>query len=271
MKQDKPTPKPKTAKSAKSAQTSKKPAKEPTIPSEKSLEKDTRKMNLEDSRTLISKILLGIVLFCLTFFFARTAVWEYYYYAEKEGSPRAVVENVAAEAPEELEETEVTETERYEYTVAPDLPRYLTIEKLGIHNARVLPMGINDKGELDTPRNIFDVGWYTSSSKPGGGGVLVIDGHNGGPNIEGVFKHINTLYEGDEIVVERGDGTKFTYSVVENNEIPLSEANEYMKKAFTSPVPGREAITLISCIGEWNGIEGTYNSRQFTHAVLKID
>lgn len=244
--------------------------KEPRLPSDATLDADRRNMNLEGSRTLISKILLGLILFCLTFFFARTAFWEYNYYNEKEGSLRRVVETVeqAAEAVE-VDETEVTEEQRYEYTVPADHPRYLTIEKLGIRNSRVLSMGINSAGELDTPRNIFDVGWYNQSSKPGTGGVLVIDGHNGGPNIEGVFKHINQLYSGDEIVIERGDGQKFTYTVVENTEVPIADADDYMRVAFASAVPGLEGLTLISCIGEWSQVQGTYLSRQFVRAVIK--
>ena len=223
-------------------------------------------MNLDGSRSLISKILLGLVLFVLTFFFARTAIWEYKYYREMEGKPRVAAETV--EEPAEVEETEVTAEQRSEHVVPADAPRYLSIEKLGIVNARIFSMGINKSGELDTPANIFDVGWYSQSSKPGSGGVLVMDGHNGGPNVEGVFKHLNTLYEGDLIVIERGDGEKFTYKVVENKEVALSEADNYMKTAFTTPVQGTEALTLISCIGEWSQVQQTYLSRQFTRAIL---
>lgn len=266
--------KPKTVKETKEVKTqpktvklSKKTTKQPAQKDLK-IKENSEEMDLEGSRTLISKVLLGIILFCLTFFFARTAIWEYHYYNEKEGSLRRVVETVE-EAVEQVDETEVTEEQRSEYSVPASHPRYLTIEKLGIYNSRVLSMGINAEGELDTPRNIFDVGWYSQSSKPGDGGVIVIDGHNGGPNIEGVFKHINQLYSGDEIVIERGDGEKFVYTVVENKEVPLAEADEYMHVAFASPVPGSEALTLISCIGEWSQTQGTYLSRQFVRAVLK--
>jgi len=268
MTQDKPTKTKKTTESPKTASTRiKKKTNEPRLPSDQALEKDRRNMNLEGSRTLISKILLGLVLFCLTFFFARTAIWEHNYYNEKEGSERQTVETVEEPAP--VEEVEVTEEQRAEYTVPADQPRYLSISKLGVQNARVLSMGINAAGELDTPANIFDVGWYNQSSKPGHGGVLVIDGHNGGPNVEGVFKHLNQLYQGDEIVIERGDGEKFIYTVVENKEVPLAEADDYMHIAFASPVPGQEAITLISCIGEWSQVQQTYLSRQFVRAVIK--
>ena len=201
-------------------------------------------------------------------FFIRVVTFEHAYYNEKEGSERAVVADETETEAEELIEEEPTEEEVREYTVAEDRPRYLTIEKLGIYNARILPMGVNAKGELDTPRNIFDVGWYEGSGKPGQGGTMIIDGHNGGPHVLGVFKNLPSLVEGDIIKVERGDGVIYRYEVVENNAISLEESNKYMATAAKSPILGKESVTLISCTGEWSQTQGTYLSRQFTRAVL---
>ena len=221
------------------------------------------------TKNVLGKVILVIVIAVLGFFFIKTAVWEYFYYKEKEGSPRATVET-SEEAPEpvEVDETEITEKQRAEYFVPADYPRYLSIEKLGIVNARVIELGLTANGELDTPTSIFDAGWYTQSSKPGAGGVMVIDGHNGGPNVEGIFKHLNTLYTDDIITIERGDGTIFKYKVVENKEVPLAEADSYMTTAFTSPEPGKESITIISCIGEWSQVQQTYLSRQFLISII---
>ena len=199
-------------------------------------------------------------------FFIRVATFEANYYGEKEGSERAVAERVNEEG--ELIEVEPTEDEVRQYTVAPDRPRYLTIEKLGINKARILPMGVNDKGELDTPNNIFDVGWYEASGKPGLGGTMIIDGHNGGPHVLGVFKSLPSLAEGDIITVERGDGVIYNYKVVESTTVALSESDEYMATAARSPERGKESVTLISCTGEWSQQQGTYLSRQFVRAVL---
>ena len=201
-------------------------------------------------------------------FLIRVATFESNYYSEKEGSERAVTAVADESDEEELIEVEPTVEEVHEYTVAADRPRYLTIEKLWINKTRILPMGVNKKGEMDTPRNVFDVGWYTESGKPGQGGTMVIDGHNGGPNVRGVFKDLPKLSSGDIITVERGDGLVFRYEVVENKEIKLDEASSYMRTAMKSPVAGKESITLITCSGEWSQAQGTYLSRQFVRAVL---
>ncbi len=193
-------------------------------------------------------------------------VFENDYYSSKEGSERAIVEVI--DTGEELDEEKPSEDVVREYTVAPDRPRYLSIEKLGIVNSRILAMGVNAEGELDTPRNIFDVGWYESSGKPGLGGTMVIDGHNGGPHVYGVFKDLPNLARGDIIKVERGDGIIYRYEVVENTAVLLEEANKYMNEAMKSPELGRESVTLITCTGEWSQAQQTYLSRQFTRAVL---
>ena len=213
-----------------------------------------------------------IALFGILFliFFIRVVTFENAYFEEKHGSERATVTQDVSkeESGPQLVEEAPTEEEVYEYTVAADRPRYLTVERLGVNNARILSMGINEDGELDTPYNIFDVGWYESSGKPGEGKTLLIDGHNGGPHVHGVFKELPILEVGDLIRVERGDGAVFTYSVVENIEVPLSESDAYMTTALKSPEKGKESLTLISCTGEWSQMQNTYLSRQFVRAVL---
>ena len=212
----------------------------------------------------------SIIVLLFLIFMIRVITFENDYYNSKEGSERAVTQ-IAETEEEELIEEAPAETEVREYTVAPDRPRYLTISKLGINRARILAMGVNAKGELDTPRNIFDVGWYEASGKPGMNGTAIIDGHNGGPHVHGVFKDLPSLAAGDEIVIERGDGIIFKYKVVENVAVPLSESDAYMTNAAKSPEPGKESVTLISCTGEWSQQQGTYLSRQFTRAVLIED
>lgn len=216
----------------------------------------------------ISRIIWLTILAIAVGFFTKVWLWEKSYYSEKEGSDRVAAINESADAEPEVDETVPTEQEIAEYTVAPDRPRYLTVPSIGVNKSRVLPMGLTNTGALDTPRNIFDVGWYVNSGKPGEGGTMVIDGHNGGPNVIGVFKYLLDIPIGSRIVIERGDGVVFEYETIENKTISLSEADAYMATALTSPEPGRESVTLITCTGQWAPAQGTYLSRQFLRAVL---
>ncbi len=223
-------------------------------------------MNLKTSwKKIVKWGIWAVVGILFVVFLVRVATFEAGYYDEKEGSERAAVNSGNSD---DLIETKPTEEEVKEYTVAPDHPRYLTIPALGIKNARILQVGVNTEGEMDTPRNIFDVGWYDGSGLPGKGGTMIIDGHNGGPHVKGVFKDLPDLATNEIIQVERGDGAVFKYKVVENKEVALSEADAYMNTASVSPERGKESVTLISCSGEWSDEKKTYLSRQFVRAVL---
>ena len=96
------------------------------------------------------------------------------------------------------------------YAVAPNLPRYLNIPKLGLH-ARVLSVGVTATGALNTPNNVYDAAWYNESATPGQQGAVLIDGHVSSWNVKGVFYGLKTLVAGDRIRVVRGDGKAFTY------------------------------------------------------------
>lgn len=218
-------------------------------------------------KRIIKWVVLALLAILFLTYLIKVATFEDAYYREKEGSEREVAEGQEEEEVELIEEKPTTE-EVKEYTVAPDRPRYLTIDKIGVSKARIIAVGINPGGELGTPNNIFDVGWYDGSSLPGQNGTMLIDGHNGGPHVHGVFKDLPNLASGDIIKVERGDGLVFKYSVVENKTVSLSEANSYMSTALRSPEPGKQSVTLISCTGEWSQQQKTYLSRQFTRAVI---
>lgn len=211
-----------------------------------------------------SRVLWMVLGILVLLFFVRVIIWEHEYYISKEGSERAAAPVVQSS----VDETDVSDQQKTEYTVAPDRPRYLSIDKLGIKNSRVLAVGLKQNGQLDTPANIFDTAWYTASGKPGAGGTMLINGHNGGPTKNGVFKRLPDLQKGDIITVERGDGKIFRYSVVENNTVALEDSDAYMRTAQQTPVKGKESVTLISCTGTWSQAQQTYLSRQFVRAVL---
>lgn len=221
-------------------------------------------MNLKTKRwKKIIPIALGVILGGLLIaFFIRVATWEASYYAEKEGSERATPEITRTDA---LDETPVTEEQIAVYTVPEDYPRYLIIGKLGI-KARAIVVGTLANGEVGTPNNIFDVGWYNGSSRPGFGGKILIDGHNGGPRVSGVFKQLPSLAQGDIITIERGDGKTFDYRITENYAVEVADANAEMRKVFKPT--GTETLVLITCTGEWDGANETYKSRQFVYAEL---
>ena len=205
-------------------------------------------------------ILVGVLLL------AGGAWFGYRYYTTGEQPPLPVA--LAASNPE-VDEKDITSEQIRSHKVELDKPRYISIPSLGIDNARILPIGIKANGELDTPRNIHDAGWYTKSATPGSGSsALLMDGHNGGPTKGGIFEKLPDLKEGDEITLERGDGEKFTYEVKENKTLSLDDLNNGgMKRMSESASDVAEGLNLISCTGNWVPAMGTYDKRVTIRAV----
>jgi sortase (surface protein transpeptidase) len=151
-----------------------------------------------------------------------------------------------------------------EHKVSPESPRFLIIDKIGVR-ARVGSVGMEAANTLSAPANIFDVGWYTSSKKPGEPGAIVINGHVSGSTKRGVFYSIGTLKPGDDLVIERGDGKKFTYTVKETAIYDNDKVD--MDKILTSLEPGKPALNLISSTGRFNVRTNQFEQRVAVYAL----
>lgn len=144
------------------------------------------------------------------------------------------------------------------YNVAPDLPRYFSIEKLGIH-ARVKRLGVSADNVLKAPANIFDVGWYDGSAKPGENGTVVLDGHVSGPTKHGVFYSIGSLNKGDKVQLERGDGKVLTYTVTSSQVYDYDKVD--MPKVLTTSEPGKPGLNFMTCTGRFNVRTNSFEQR----------
>lgn len=157
----------------------------------------------------------------------------------------------------------VTSAARSSYVVAPDLPRYLKIPKIGVY-ARVLQVGVLASGALGTPPDIYDTAWYTGSAKPGDPGATLIDGHLDGAYADGVFWNLHKLAPGDQIQIIRGDGAVLTYQVVKTQAFDANDPN-MMQSAITPITPGKSGLNLITCNGNLNS-KFQYNQRLVVYA-----
>lgn len=152
------------------------------------------------------------------------------------------------------------------YVVAPGNPRYIDIPKLGVH-ARVLSMGVDKDNVLESPRGIYDAGWYNASAKPGEQGAMLVDGHSGIGKTHGIFHFLSKLTGGDSITITRGDGQKYTYVVVKTAVLNTGDVD--MASMMVSQDPTKPGLNLITCTGDW--IPGTTSLKQraLVYAVLQ--
>lgn len=133
-----------------------------------------------------------------------------------------------------------------EYVVAPNLPRVMTIDKIGV-NARIIPLGVTSSNKLKAPSNIYDIGWYNASAQPGQPGAMLVDGHVSSWTSDGVFKNLKNLVPGDIITVERGDGQKLQFRVVKSQTYVESATD--MRAALLPVTEGKNGLNLITCYG----------------------
>jgi len=152
-----------------------------------------------------------------------------------------------------------------DYVVAPHLPRYISINKLGV-KGRVMKVGVDAKGQLAAPANVNDAGWYENSALPGdAGGAMLVDGHAYGPTKPGIFDNLERLMPGDQIQIERGDGQIFNFSVVKTQSFENGQVD--MASALVSADTSKLGLNLITCSGEYNAATGDYAQRHLVYAV----
>ncbi len=220
------------------------------------------------NRKRSSHLWLWFLLVILAVLVAVSTWYAYLWYTTGKMPPVPITRAIAV-APG-ISEKEVTKSDINDHTVPPTHPRYISIPALDIGKTRVFPVGVDKNNVLGTPSNISDAAWYEKSMTPGNGyGAVLIDAHNGGYTREGIFANLYKIEKGDDIVVERGDGKRFTYRVVSNVTMSLSDVNKYgMKQMMQSVDETKEGLSLITCAGNYVPKLGQFDKRVMVRAVL---
>lgn len=152
------------------------------------------------------------------------------------------------------------------YKTAPDQPRYIFIASIGV-KAMVRSLGTTTAGQIESPANVYDAGWFNQSSKPGQPGAMVIDGHVSSWSTKGVFSNLKQLTSGQTIVIEKGDSTKVTYVVIKTQ---VYDAKDVDMPAVLNPIePNKPGLNLITCAG--SVVKGTndFDKRLVVFAVMQ--
>jgi sortase A len=184
-----------------------------------------------------SRFLILILVLCATVVFSTTIVKALFY------SPP---------------DTEITVPQEMETATNPlHHPARLQIPSLDI-DAKVQDVGINSKGNMGVPNNFTDVGWYKYGVVPGGPGSAVMAGHvDNGLSLPGVFKNLKDLKAGDDVYVERNDGTKLHFVVTGTRSYPYDDVPT---EILFNP-SGSVRLNLITCTGSWVKTDKTYDQR----------
>lgn len=139
-------------------------------------------------------------------------------------------------------------------------PATILISSINVHRP-VEPVGVDRKGQMYQPVNLWNAGWYKGGPVPGAPGDAVIEGHTGWPNAPLLFAKLGQLRSGDRIVVVLANGTHQTFLV----------QSLAVWRAGTSPAGlgepyGPPRLTLITCTGPFDAQYKTYADRLVVEA-----
>ncbi len=159
--------------------------------------------------------------------------------------PPTAKTNTASSPPQA---TKPSNNEIENYKVAANLPRYIYIPALHMGKTRIIHLGVGKDGQIASPDNIYDTGWYKDSSKPGQAGAMFIYGHLSNWTANGIFHDLKNLKANDQIIIERGDGKKFTYIVKKIKTYPADNVD--MTEVLAPNRPGIAGLNLMTCAGK---------------------
>ena len=130
---------------------------------------------------------------------------------------------------------------------AEELPRYLSIPKLGI-DSNVQHVGVTKAGNMAAPNNFTDVSWYKFGAVPGFKGSAVMAGHvDNALGTPAIFYKLGDLEVGDEIFVTRADGEQLRFKVIDKQVYPWDDSP--VEKIFNDK--SGTYLNLITCQGDW--------------------
>ena len=136
-------------------------------------------------------------------------------------------------------------------------PLQININKINV-STQIIPTGLTVNGDMDISDDAERVAWYQLGAKPGEVGSAVIAGHYGWKNrVPSVFNDLHKLVVGDQISIEKQDGTTETFVV---HRMETYQPEQDATEVFTSK-DGKAHLNLITCQGVWNRGQATYSER----------
>ena len=139
-------------------------------------------------------------------------------------------------------------------------PTSLAVESLGLKDAPVVPVGVRGDGEMEVPA-VDQVGWYRFGARPGDDGVAVLAAHVAYDGVDGVFRRLADVSEGDEVRVRFADGTDRAFAITAVERYDKSELPDELWRRSGAP-----ELVLITCGGEFDPDAGSYEDNVVAYA-----
>ena len=126
-------------------------------------------------------------------------------------------------------------------------PVGIRIPSIGV-DASMIPLGLRPDRSIEVPQDFAQAGWWADGPEPGEPGPAVVLGHVDSRSGPAVFFDLRDLESGDEVVIDRADGTSVTYRVDRLEQHPK---DEFPTDAVYGPTADAQ-LRLVTCGGEFD-------------------
>ena len=147
----------------------------------------------------------------------------------------------------------------------PSAPVALRIPSIKLSTKGLVDLRLDDKGELEAPKDFQQAGWYAAGPTPGEFGPSVIAAHVDSHLGPAVFYRLGALKKGDKVLVERKDGSTATFVVDRLERYPKAQ---FPTSEVYADTGGRAELRLITCGGDIDPQSGHYVDNVVAYAHL---
>ena len=143
-------------------------------------------------------------------------------------------------------------------------PTRLRIPAIDLDSRGVVDLGLRADGTMEVPTTAASVGWYRESPTPGERGPAVLAAHVDRNYQKGAFYDLHKLEPGDEVVVDRADGSMASFEISRIAQYPK---DDFPSQEVYGDVEGAE-LRLITCGGDVNREAHSYRDNVVVFAGL---
>ena len=141
------------------------------------------------------------------------------------------------------------------------LPTRVRVPAIGV-DSTLLHLGREPDGTVEVPADWQRAGWFTEAARPGQPGPAVVLGHVDSRAGPAVFYRLHELQPGDEILLERADGSTVQFTV---DRVERHGKDDFPTEAVYYPTL-EPALRLVTCGGAFDPRERSYRDNVIVFA-----
>lgn len=145
-------------------------------------------------------------------------------------------------------------------TATPD-PVAVSVPSVGLSSSLVA-IGVDTTGALVPPADYDRAGWFAAGPAPGAVGPAVLAGHVDSRSGPAVFFRLKDVEPGDEVLVDRSDGSTVAFTVTRVAKYPKTD---FATEEVYGPTVDAQ-LRLITCGGKFDRSRRSYTDNIVVYA-----